>query len=79
MLTCVLGRHVASTLFISTPNLSEGADSVGGQLCGEYKECFLTGVTISGRVWRKVPESEAWSVLSVQILCVPTVQPPCET
>ena len=26
------------------------------------KECPLSGVTNSGRVWRKVPESEAWSV-----------------
>ena len=33
MFTCVLGRYVASTVLFS-----EGADSVGGQLCG-HKEC----------------------------------------
>ena len=42
-------------------NLSEGADRVGGQLCG-YKECPFSGITKSGRVWRKVPESIAQSV-----------------
>ena len=45
------------------PNLSEGADRVGGQLRGD-KECPFSGVTKSGRVWRKVPESEARSVRS---------------
>ena len=39
------------------PNLSEGADRVGGQLRGD-KECLFSGVTKSGRVWRKVPESD---------------------
>ena len=43
------------------PNLSEVADSVGGQLRG-VKQCPFSGVTSSGRVWRKVPESEAGSV-----------------
>ena len=32
------------------PNLSEGADRVGGQLRGD-KECPFSGVTNSGRVW----------------------------
>ena len=45
------------------PNLSEGADRVGGQLRGD-KECPFSGVTKSGRVWRKVPESDAQSVAS---------------
>ena len=40
------------------PNLSEGADRVGGQLRGN-KECPFSGVTKSGRVWRRVPESDA--------------------
>ena len=44
------------------PNLSKGADGVGGQLRGD-KECPFSGVTKSGRVWRKVPESGARSVL----------------
>ena len=43
------------------PNLLEGAGRVGGQLRGD-KECPFNGVTKSGRVWRKVPESDAWSV-----------------
>ena len=43
------------------PNLSEGVDRVGGQLRGD-KECPFSGVTKSGSVWRKVPESDARSV-----------------
>ena len=43
------------------PDLSESADRVGGQLRGD-KECPFSGVTNSGRVWRKVPESDAQSV-----------------
>ena len=47
------------------PHLSEGADRVGGQLRGDKdKECPFSGVTKSGRVWRKVPESDARSVRS---------------
>ena len=46
---------------ISTQNLSEDADRVGGQLRGD-KECPFSGVTKSGGVWRKVPESNARSV-----------------
>ena len=42
-------------------NLSEGADRVGGQLHGD-KECPISDVTKSGRVWRKVPENGARSV-----------------
>ena len=43
------------------PNLSEGADRVGhGQLRGD-KECPFSGVTKSGRVWRKVPKGDARS------------------
>ena len=58
MFTCMLGRYVC---FQSLPDLSEGADSVGGQLRGD-KECTFRGVTNSGRVWRKVPESDVRSV-----------------
>ena len=50
-----------------SPDLSEGTDRVGGQLRGD-KECPFSGVTKSGRVWWKVPESGARSVLSH--LCV---------
>ena len=43
------------------PNLSEGADSVGGQLRGD-KECPFSGVNNSGRVWGKVPASDGVGV-----------------
>ena len=42
------------------PNLSECADRVGGQLRGD-KERLFSGLTNSGRVWRKVPKSDARS------------------
>ena len=54
-------RAWALGCFQSYPNLSEGADRVGGQLRGD-KECPFSGVTNSGRVWRRVPESDARSV-----------------
>ena len=38
----------------------EGSGRVGGQLRGD-EECPLSGVSKSGRVWRKVPESDARS------------------
>ena len=38
------------------PNLLEGADRVGGQLRAD-KDCPLSGVTSSGRVWKKGPEA----------------------
>ena len=47
------------------PNLSEGTGHVGGQLCGD-KECSFSGVTKCGRVWRKVPESDARSVGTIK-------------
>ena len=50
------------------PNLSEGADRVGEQLRGD-KEYPLSGVTKSGRVWRKVPESDARSVRTCVCTC----------
>ena len=37
-------------------------DRVAGQLRGD-KECPFSGVTKSGRVWRKVPENGARSVV----------------
>ena len=43
------------------PNLSEGADRVGEQLRGDRERPF-SDVTKSGRVWRKVPESDSQSV-----------------
>ena len=46
----------------SHSNLLEDADCVSGQLCREIKEFPFSGITCSGRVWRKVLESDAWSV-----------------
>ena len=62
--SCLRARFGARLLLQSYqyPNLSEGADCVGGLLRGN-KECPFSGVTKSGRVWRKVPESDARSVL----------------
>ena len=60
MITCVLGRLVATTV-LSVPKPVGGADRGGGQLHGD-KECPFSGVTKSGGVWRKVPESDARSV-----------------
>ena len=53
------------------PNLSEGADCVGGQMHRD-KECPFSGVTKSGRVWRKVPESDAWSECVCVCVCLCT-------
>ena len=61
MFTCALGRYVASTV-LSVPEPFGGrADHVGGQLRGDNEFPF-SSVTKSGRVWRKVPESDARSV-----------------
>ena len=55
------------------PNLSGGADCVAGQLRGD-KECAFNGLTKSGRVWTKVPESEARSGgTCVCVFCVSVV------
>ena len=43
----------------------EGADRVAGQLLGD-KECTFSRVTKSGRVWRKVPESDAQSAAGLR-------------
>ena len=63
MFTWALGRfHSLISIYIYIyPNLLEGADRVGGQLRRD-EDCPFSGVTKSGRVWRKVPESDAWSV-----------------
>ena len=75
MFTCApLGARLLPQ---SYPNLSEGADRVAGQLRGD-KECSFSGVTKSGRVWRKVPESDARSVhptLTSQTKSQPPNQP----
>ena len=62
-------RGSLSTMFPSFlpsyqyPNLSEGADRVGGQLRGD-KECPFSGVTKSGRVLEE-PESDARRVVEL--------------
>ena len=72
MFTCVLWREVASTVIL-VPEPFEGADRVAGQLRGD-KECPFSGVTKSGRVWRKVPEIDARSVVRPIELSSPTHQ-----
>ena len=57
----VLGQYAISTVLLVPKGLLEGADCIGGQLHGD-KECLFSGITNSGRVWRKVPESDAGSV-----------------
>ena len=47
---------------ISAQTFPEGADRVGGHQPRGDIECPFSGVTKSGRVWRKVPESDARSV-----------------
>ena len=49
MFTCVLGRYVASTVLLAPKPF-------GGQL-HEDKECPFSGITSSGRVWRKCREA----------------------
>ena len=78
MFTCVcLGARLLLQSY-QYPNLSEGADHVGGQLRGD-KECrAFSGVTKSGRVWRKVPESDAGSVAQRISLTVHRDQQRCQ-
>ena len=59
--SCLRACFGARLLLQSYLNLSEGADCVGGHLRGD-KECPFSGVTKSGRVWRKVLESDARNV-----------------
>ena len=68
---------VWSLLVLLVPKLSEGAENVGGQLRGD-KECPFRGVTSSGRVWRKVPESDVRGValLLSRIVWVSPCRPP---
>ena len=69
----MIERYVASTVLIEYPSISEGAGSVGGQLRGD-KECPFSGVTKSGTVWRKVPESDEHSegvILADRISSIP--------
>ena len=63
-LRACLGARVLLQLYYY-PHLSEGADRVAGQL-REDKECPFSGVSKSGRVWMRVPESDARSVICTQ-------------
>ena len=51
------------------PNLSEGADRVGGQLRGD-KECPFSGVTKSGRVWRNLGAGKRCSECELNSVCM---------
>ena len=53
------GNSNSTVLLVPEPFRSEGAHRVGGQLRGDKERLF------SGRVWRKVPESDARSVRSM--------------
>ena len=61
-----VGALALGCFYSQYPNLSEGADRVAGQLRGD-KECPFSRVTKSGRVWRKVPESDARSVERISV------------
>ena len=56
----MLGCYVASTVLLVLKPF-RGTDCISGQLHRD-KECPFSVGTNSGRVWRKVPEIDAWSV-----------------
>ena len=62
MRTCVLGRYVASTVSIISTRTFRRAPTASVDSCAEIYRVLLDGVTSSGSIWRKVPESEALSV-----------------
>ena len=53
----VFVRQVASTVIL-VPKPFRGCWRIGGQL-RRSKECPFSGITKSGSVWRKIPESKA--------------------
>ena len=54
------------------PNFLEGADRVCGQMRADKEGPFI-GINKSGRVWRKMPESDARSVVSRMYTPGPTI------
>ena len=52
---CVLGGYATSTVLLALKPL-------GGALTSLVESCPFSGVTDSGRVWRKVPENDVWSM-----------------
>ena len=69
MFTRVLGSYVSSTVLLVTFRraLTASVDS-----CPEINiECLFSGVTSSGSVWRKMPESDA---RSEHALCLPPLR-----
>ena len=61
MFTCVLGRNVACSFTTSTQTFRSALTAFVDS-CVEVKSAPFSGVTNSGRVCRKVPESDARSV-----------------
>ena len=61
MFTCALALGCFYS-HISTRTFRRALNCVTGQLLGD-KECPFSGITKSGRVWRKVPESDAQSMV----------------
>ena len=59
--TCVLGRYVASTALL-VPEPFGGRWPHRRTAARRWRVSPFSGVTSSGRVWRKVPESDAGSV-----------------
>ena len=54
------------------PNLSDGVDRVAGQLRRD-KECPVSGVTSSSRVWRKMPKAMLGVCPKPHFLCLPGI------
>ena len=67
MFTCVLGRRLLLQSYISTQTFRRALTAASVDSCAEVKSA-PQWLTKSGRVWRKVPESDVRSV--VQELCV---------
>ena len=62
----MLGCYVASTVIIISTQTFRRALTASVDSCAEMKSTYpFSGVTKSGRVWRKVPESDARSVARV--------------
>ena len=64
MFTCILEHLLPPFYWYLKLSESANTNTIGGQLRGN-KERHFSGVTSSGRVWKKKPESDARSVKMV--------------
>ena len=63
MFTNVLGRYAASAILLVPKPFAGMALTASVDSCAEIKiECSFSGVTSSGRVWKKVLDTDDWSV-----------------